>query len=238
MDWKCRIYIRSRKYVHLISVDFEDSGPGIPEDVKQNLFSPFVTPKRMGKGTGLGLNISFNIIQKHNGQIQVTSRPGKTKFSVQIPINLEEERNESVPLQGTERKSDDDLLNILRSSKTIAVVGISDRKNSPAYTVSKYLQENNYDIFPINPQIDQVLGEKAHPDLSSLKINPDLVLIFRRSEFVPDIVNQAIEAKAKVVWMQEGIINNKPAETAKAAGLEVVIDTCMRKTHLRLLGGI
>jgi len=99
------------------------------------------------------------------------------------------------------------------------------------------LQEQGYKIFPINPKVDRVLGEQALPDLASLKNPPDLVLIFRRPEFVPGIVNQAIEAKTKVVWMQEGIINFEAAEVAKKAGLKVVMDVCMRKTHQRLLGG-
>ena len=237
IDGEGKITIRTRKKDDWIFVEIEDSGPGIPEDVQQNLFSPFFTTKPVGKGTGLGLNISFNIIQKHNGQIKVTSQPGKTQFSVQLPIIIEEDKKDSKPLQGTEQIPDKDLLDILKSTKTIAVVGISSRENSPAHSVTKYLQEQGYKIFPINPKVDRVLGENALPDLASLKNPPDLVLIFRRSNFVPGIVDQAIEAKAKVVWMQEGIINFKAAKIAQAAGLKVVMDICMRKTHLRLMGG-
>jgi signal transduction histidine kinase/predicted CoA-binding protein len=237
IDGEGKITIRTRKKDDWIFVEIEDSGPGIPKEVQQNLFSPFFTTKPVGEGTGLGLNISFNIIQKHNGQIKVTSQPGKTQFSVQIPINNEEDKQNIKPLQGTEQIPDKDLLDILKSTKTIAVVGISSRENSPAHTVSKYLKEQGYKIIPINPKIDQALGEKAHPDLASLKNPPDLVLIFRRSEYVPGIVDQAIEAKTKVVWMQEGIINFEAAEIAQAVGLEVVMDICMRKTHQRLLGG-
>jgi len=236
IDGEGKITIETRKKDDWIFVEIEDSGPGIPEEVQQNLFSPFFTTKPVGKGTGLGLNISFNIIQKHNGQIKVTSQPGKTRFSVQLPINNEEAQNIK-PLQGTDQIPDRDLLNILKNTKTIAVVGISSRKNSPAYTVSEYLQEQGYKIFPINPKVDRVLGEQALPDLASLKNPPDLVLIFRRPEFVPGIVNQAIEAKTKVVWMQEGIINFEAVEVAKKVGLKVVMDVCMRKTHQRLLGG-
>ncbi len=237
IDGEGKITIRTRKKDDWIIVEIEDSGPGIPEDVQQNLFSPFFTTKPVGKGTGLGLNISFNIIQKHNGQIKVTSKPGKTQFSVHLPIILGENIKDSSPLQGTEQIPDKDLLDILKSTKTIAVVGISGRENSTAHSVSKYLQEQGYKIFPINPKVDRVLGEQALPDLASLKNPPDLVLIFRRAEYVPGIVDQAIEAKAKVVWMQEGIINFKAAEIAKKAGLKVVMDICMRKTHLRLMGG-
>jgi len=236
MNGAGKITIQTRKNNEWVFVEIEDSGPGIPEDVQQNLFSPFFTTKPVGKGTGLGLNISFNIIQKHNGQIKVTSQPGKTRFSVQLPVNKEEDNNDPKPLQGTEQIPDEDLLKILESSKNIDVVGISNRENTPAYTVSKYLQEQGYNITPINPKIEKALGKPAHPDLSSLKIPPDLVLIFRRSEFAPGIVDQAIKAKAKSVWMQEGIINFKAAEVAKTAGLKVVMDLCIRKTHQRLVG--
>jgi len=236
MNGAGKITIRTRKNNEWIFVEIEDSGPGIPEDVQQNLFSPFFTTKPVGKGTGLGLNISFNIIQKHNGQIKVTSQPGKTRFSVQLPIIIEEDNNDPKPLQGTDQIPDEVLLKILESSKDIAVVGISNRENTPAFTVSKYLQKQGYNIIPINPKIEQALGQSAHPDLSSLGNPPDLVLIFRRSEYVPGIVDQAIEAKADAVWMQEGIINFKAAEVAKTAGLKVVMDLCMRKTHQRLVG--
>ena len=102
IDGKGKITIETRKKDDWIFVEIEDSGPGIPEDVQQNLFSPFFTTKPVGKGTGLGLNISFNIIQKHNGQIKVTSQPGKTQFSVQLPIIFGEDIKDSKPLQGTE----------------------------------------------------------------------------------------------------------------------------------------
>jgi len=236
MNGAGKITIRTRKNNEWVFVEIEDSGPGISEDIQQNLFSPFFTTKPVGKGTGLGLNISFNIIQKHNGQIKVTSQPGKTRFSVQLPVINDEDNNDPKPLQGTEQIPDEDLLKILESSKDIAVVGISSRENTPAYTVSKYLQEQGYNIIPINPKIEKALGKTAHPDLSSLKNPPDLVLIFRRSEFVPGIVDQAIKAKANAVWMQEGIINFEAAEAAKTAGLKVVMDLCMRKTHQRLVG--
>ena len=237
MDGEGRMTIRTSQKEQWVLVEIEDSGPGIPEEVQQKLFSPFFTTKPLGKGTGLGLNISFNIVQKHNGQIKVSSQPGSTRFTVQLPINFENTGEQSEPLQGPEQIPDEDLLDILKSTKTIAVVGLSSRESSPAYTVSKYIKDQGYTIFPINPKIDQVLGETAHPDLSSLENPPDLVLIFRHSDFVPGIVDQAIEVGAKVIWMQEGIINLAAAEKAKAAGLDVVMDICMRKTHQRLLGG-
>jgi len=237
VDGVGKITIKTSQKDDWVLVEIEDSGPGIPKDVQQKLFSPFFTTKPLGKGTGLGLNISFNIIQKHNGQIKVFSHPGSTRFTVQLPIHFEKVGERSEPLQGSEQIPDEDLLDILKSAKTIAVVGISNRESSPAYTVTKYIKEQGYTILPINPKLDQVLGETAYPDLGSLKNPPDLVLIFRHSDFVPGIVEQAIDVRAKAIWMQEGIINLDAAVNAKAAGLDVVMDLCIRKTHQRLLGG-
>jgi signal transduction histidine kinase/predicted CoA-binding protein len=237
MDGHGSITLTTRQEGDWIVVNIEDSGPGIPKDVQQKLFSPFFTTKPVGKGTGLGLNISFNIIQKHKGEIKVFSRPGKTTFSVRLPINFEEVEQGLKPLPAIQHTSDEQLHNILVSTKTIAVVGISNRESQPAYTVPAYLQNQGYTIYPVNPKYDQVLGEDAYPDLVSLTGPVDMVLVFRRSDFVPEIINQAIEIGAKVVWMQEGIMNPDAAEIAKDAGLDVVMDTCMHKTHQRLIGG-
>lgn len=237
MDGHGSITLTTRQEGDWIVVNIEDSGPGIPKDVQQKLFSPFFTTKPVGKGTGLGLNISFNIIQKHKGEIKVFSRPGKTNFSVRIPINFEEAEQGLKPLPAIQQTSDEQLHKILVSTKTIAVVGISNRESDPAYTVPAYLQNQGYTIYPINPKYDQVLGEGAYPDLLSLTNPVDVVLVFRRSDFVPEIINQAIEIGAKVVWMQEGIVNPDAAEVAKDAGLNVVMDTCMHKTHQRLIQG-
>jgi len=166
----------------------------------------------------------------------VFSRPGRTCFSVRLPINFEEVTKGLKPLPTIDQNTDEHLRDILVSTKTIAVVGISDRENTPAHTVPKFLQEEGYTIIPINPKYEQVLGEKAYPDLSSLKNPPDVVLVFRRSDYVPKIVKQAIEANAKIVWLQEGIANPVAAEVAKDAGLDMVMDTCMRKAYQRLIG--
>jgi len=218
-----------------VYVEIEDSGPGIPEDVQEKLFSPFFTTKAMGKGTGLGLNISYNILQKHNGEIKVFSRPGKTCFSVRLPLNFEDVASGKAELPPIHRTSDDHLKDILSAMKSIAVVGISNRESAAAYSVSAYLQEQGYRIYPVNPKYEQVLGEQAYPDLLSLDDPVDVVLVFRRSDFVPEIVQKAIEINAKVVWMQLGIVNPDAANAAKDAGLDVVMDTCMRQTHQRLM---
>jgi predicted CoA-binding protein len=189
----------------------------------------------MGKGTGLGLNISYNIIQKHKGEIKVFSRPGKTCFSVRLPVNFEDVERGKDEFTAVHQVSDDHLKDILNATKSIAVVGISDRKNAPAHSVPVYLQKQGYQIFPVNPKYEHVLGEKAYPNLLAVGESVDVVLVFRRSEFVPEIIQQAIEIGVKVVWMQEGIVNLDAAEAAKDAGMEVIMDTCMRATHQRLL---
>jgi len=123
---------------------------------------------------------------------------------------------------------------ILRQNHTVAIVGLSDKPDRPSYVVAKYLKEHGYHIIPVNPQVEQVLGETSYPDLLSIPRPVDVVDIFRRSEDVPPIVDQAIKIGAKVVWMQEGIINEEAAKKAREAGLEVVMDKCMKKEHEKM----
>jgi predicted CoA-binding protein len=129
----------------------------------------------------------------------------------------------------------DNIPELLRSARTIAVVGLSGKKARPSYGVSEYLQNAGYRIIPVNPRETEVLGEKAYPDLDSLPEKVDIVDVFRRSEFVPDIVDAAIRIGARAVWMQEGVINDAAAEKARAAGLAVVMDRCILKEHRRLI---
>ncbi|MBC8506447.1 MAG: CoA-binding protein [Chloroflexi bacterium] len=235
MDGVGKIKIVTKQKGDWVLVEIEDSGPGIPEDVQEQLFSPFFTTKPMGKGTGLGLNISYNIIQKHNGEIKVFSRSGKTCFSVRLPVNFEDVGSGIAELTPSYQSSDEHLKEILQATEKIAVVGISENDNAPGHTVPAYLQKQGYRIYPVNPKYEQVLGERAFPDLLSLEDEVDVVLVFRHSDFVPEIVQQAIQIEAKVVWMQEGIVNPDAAEIAKDAGLDVVMDICMRQTHQRLM---
>lgn len=123
---------------------------------------------------------------------------------------------------------------ILRSARTIAVVGLSNKRFRPSYGVTEYMQQAGYRIIPVNPQESTVLGEKCYPDLDSVPEPVDIVDIFRRSEFVPEIVEAAIRKGAKVVWMQEGVIHEEAARRAEAAGLAVVMDHCILKEHRRL----
>jgi len=122
----------------------------------------------------------------------------------------------------------------LRTSRTIAVVGLSGKRFRPSYGVAEYMQKAGYRIIPVNPHESRVLGEQCYPDLDSVPGPVDIVDIFRRSEFVPEIVEAAIRKGAKVVWMQEGVIHEDAARRAEAAGLTVVMDRCILKDHRRL----
>lgn len=132
--------------------------------------------------------------------------------------------------------SDQMLKDILLSTKTIASVGLSSNMEKVSYGVGAYLLEQGFRVIPVNPTADEILGEKAYLDLESVTGNIDVVQVFRRPEDVPPVVEAAIKAGAKVVWMQLGIVNEEAAEAARAAGLQVVMDRCMRVEHIRLVG--
>ena len=132
--------------------------------------------------------------------------------------------------------SDQELKNILLSAKTVASVGLSGNQQKESYWIAAYLQEQGYRVIPVNPTATEILGEEAYPDLGSVPEKIDVVQIFRKPEDVPPVVDDAIKAGAKVVWMQEGIVNHEAAQKAREAGLEVVMDACMRATHRRLIG--
>lgn len=121
---------------------------------------------------------------------------------------------------------------ILTSCRTLAVVGLSSRVWRPSFAVSEYMQSVGYRIIPVNPNETEVLGEKAWPALDAIPDPVDLVNIFRRPEHVPEIVESAIGIGARVVWMQEGIVNEGAARRAREAGLEVVMDRCLLKEHM------
>src|ERR1044072_3340763 len=123
---------------------------------------------------------------------------------------------------------------ILHNSRTIAVVGLSGKRYRPSYGVAEYLKRSGYRIIPVNPHEREVLGERCYPDLDSVPEKVDIVDIFRRSEFVPEIVEAAIRIGAKMVWMQEGVLHEQAARRAREAGLEVVMDRCILKDHRRL----
>jgi predicted CoA-binding protein len=125
--------------------------------------------------------------------------------------------------------------NLLRSAKTIAVVGLSSSPWRPSYGVSEYMQSVGYRIVPVNPNESEVLGEKAFATLDEVPGAVDIVNVFRLPQFVPEIVDAAIRIGAKGVWMQEGVIHEEAAQRAREAGLEVVMDRCILKEHRKML---
>jgi len=126
------------------------------------------------------------------------------------------------------------ISDILSSARTIAVVGLSGKRYRPSHGVAEYLQRAGYRIVPVNPRETEVLGEKCYPDLDAVPEAIDIVDIFRRSEFVLEIVEAAIRKQAKMVWMQEGVIHEEAARRAREAGLAVVMDHCILKDHRRI----
>jgi predicted CoA-binding protein len=127
--------------------------------------------------------------------------------------------------------------NLLRTCKTIAVVGLSSSRWRPSYGVSEYMQASGYRIIPVNPKETEVLGEKALGTLEEIPEPVDLVNVFRQARFVPEIVEAAIRIGAKGVWMQEGVVHEEAAARARDAGLEVVMDHCILKEHRKMLDG-
>ena len=123
---------------------------------------------------------------------------------------------------------------VLDSAKTIAVVGLSGKRYRPSYGVAEYMKRSGYRIIPVNPHEAEVLGERCYPDLDSVPEAVDIVDIFRRSEFVPDIVEAAIRKGVRAIWMQEGVFHEAAARRAEAAGIAVVMDRCILKDHRRL----
>ena len=136
---------------------------------------------------------------------------------------------------GTDRFASPDVIKqIVESSKVIAVVGLSDKPDRASYSVASYLKKQGYKIIPVNPTKSEILGEKSYPDLKSIPEPIDIVDVFRKSDAVGPIVDEAIEINAKAVWLQEGVINEEAAAKASDAGLSVVMDRCLLKEHYRL----
>ena len=125
----------------------------------------------------------------------------------------------------------DPVAELLRRAKTIAVVGLSDNPLRPSYGVSAYMQSHGYRIIPVNPQIESCLGEKAYASLLEVPEKIDIVDIFRRPEFVEEVVDQAIQLRVPAIWMQEDVIHEKAAEKARKAGIFVAMDRCILVEH-------
>lgn len=127
----------------------------------------------------------------------------------------------------------DQIADLLNRAKTIAVVGMSSSPMRPSYGVAAYMQANGYRIFPVNPNINGALGEKSYSDLKSIPEKVDIINIFRRSEFVVEVIDEAIALKPACIWMQEEVVNEEAAAKARAAGIFVVMDQCILKEHRR-----
>ena len=127
------------------------------------------------------------------------------------------------------------IAELLKTSHTIAVVGLSHKRFRPSNGVADYMQRNGYRIVPVNPFESAVLGETSYASLEAIPEHVDIVNIFRRSEFVPEIVEAAIRIGARAVWMQEGVVHEEAADLARSAGLTVVMDRCILKEHRRMV---
>lgn len=128
------------------------------------------------------------------------------------------------------------MASLLKNSRTVAVVGLSRDPSKDSYRVASYLKGAGYHVIPVNPSATNIMGEKTYKNLLEIPVKIDLVDIFRPSDEVPKIVEQAIKIGAKAVWMQLGIVNKKAAEEAEKAGLDVIMDKCIMVEHKRLTG--
>ena len=141
----------------------------------------------------------------------------------------------STSSSGAPAPSDQQIKELLRGAKTIAMVGLSASRFRPSYGVSQYMQSAGYRIIPVNPNEREVLGEKAYARLEDVPEKIDIVDVFRRSEFVSDIVDAAIRVGARAIWMQDGVADESAAQRARAAGLFVIMDDCILREHRRLV---
>ncbi len=141
---------------------------------------------------------------------------------------------------GAEPGTEDPILNVLTNFKTLVVVGLSSKPSRPSHGVASYMQGRGYRIVPVNPNEQTVLGERSYATLDEVPDPVDVVVVFRRPEFVPGLVEAAIRHQAKVVWLQEGVVDEKAAQRARDAGMTVVMDRCILKEHAKrfVAGGI
>jgi predicted CoA-binding protein len=130
------------------------------------------------------------------------------------------------------------LRRILRESRTIAVVGLSAEWHRPSYFAAKYMQQHGYRIIPVNPRYAEILGERCYPSLLEIDAQVDMVDVFRRTDDVLPIAQQAVEIGARCLWQQIGVVNADAAALAQAAGLDSVMDRCVKIEHARLFGGL
>jgi uncharacterized protein len=130
------------------------------------------------------------------------------------------------------------LRRILRENKNIAVVGLSADWFRPSYFAAKYMIDHGYQVIPVNPKYEEILGQKCYKSLRDIPVRVDVVDCFRKAPDIPPLVEDAIAIRARVLWMQLGVVNEEAAQKARAAGLEVVMDRCVKIEHARLFGGL
>lgn len=131
--------------------------------------------------------------------------------------------------------SNDQIREILENAKTIAVIGLSDNPEKTSYQISKIMQEVGYRIIPVNPMVDEVLGEKAYNSLLEINESIDIINVFRRPEFLPELAKEAAQTNCKVFWAQQGIVNEEASEFLKEKGFTVIMDLCIKVAHAVLL---
>ncbi|WP_053219544.1 CoA-binding protein [Virgibacillus senegalensis] len=129
-----------------------------------------------------------------------------------------------------------EMKSVLEEAKTIAVVGLSDKRERTSYQIAKAMQDAGYRIIPVNPEIDETLGEKAYDSLTEVEEDFDIINVFRRSEYLEDIAKQAVETNAKVFWAQQGVFNEKAYEFLKENGFTVIMDMCIKVAHSITIG--
>jgi len=130
------------------------------------------------------------------------------------------------------------LSRVLRDNHTIAVVGLSAEPNRPSYQVAKYLRDHGYKIVPVNPKYPKILSQKSYPDLESIPFAVDMVDVFRKSQDCASVAQQAVAIGARVLWLQQGVVNEEACQIALAAGLTVVMDRCVKIEHTKLVGDL
>ena len=141
-------------------------------------------------------------------------------------------------IEGRQRKSQEELRQILASTKTIAVVGLSEKPDRPSHAIPAYLQQQGYRIIPVNPNLTEALGEKAYASLRDIPAKVDIVDCFRKTGEILPIAEDAIAIGAKVLWQQLGVTNEEAARKAETAGLDTVMDRCVKIEHARIMGGL
>jgi uncharacterized protein len=158
------------------------------------------------------------------------SRCGLFPASVNVEVIMNLQGKKEAAINATE----EEIKDILKESKIIAVVGLSANGSKPSYDVARYLIAHGYRVVPVNPAYDEVLGETSYKSLLDIPFDVDIVDVFRKTEDIPPVVDDAIEKKAKTVWLQLGLVHDEAAEKAQKAGLKVVQDRCMKIEHHKL----